>query len=184
MVPRLPRSSLGPTLTDSHGSRAPAGLRRDAGGVHPVGHPRRAAAPRGRRRAHDVHLPGRAGLRHPAPAAGGVPGLRDGLPRGQRLLLPLLLGPRRGRGDRGGRHAARGAAGAGAPLRLAQRAPGGQAARVQGTLHHRPGCWRRRGHPLRHALRMVLRRQERRSSAGAASATRPSFHTSSTIIFC
>ncbi|KAL5661133.1 hypothetical protein ACJX0J_028258, partial [Zea mays] len=140
-------------------------LRRDAGGVHPVGHPRRAAAARRRRHAHDVHLPGRAGLRHPAPAAGGVPGVRDGLPRRQRLLLPLLLGPRRGRGHRGRRHAPRGPAGAGAPLRRAQRAPGGQAAGVQGTLHHRPGRRCRSGDPLRYALRMVLPRQERTGEA-------------------
>jgi hypothetical protein len=108
------------------------GVCRDAGGLHPVGDPRRGPAPRRRRRAHDVHLPGRARLRHAAAAAHRLPGLRDGLPRRQRLLLLVRL-----------YHA----------LNALQ---GGQAAGVQGALHHRPGRRCRRGDALRHALGVVL----------------------------
>uniref|UniRef100_A0A0E0HTB1 Uncharacterized protein n=1 Tax=Oryza nivara TaxID=4536 RepID=A0A0E0HTB1_ORYNI len=142
--------------------RAQHGVRGDAGGVHPVGDPRRGPAARRRGGDDDVHLPRRARLRHAAAAAGRVPGLRHGLPRRQRLLLPLLLRPRRRRGDRRRGHAPRGAPRHGAPLRRAQPAPGRQAARLQGPLHHRPRRRRRRRPPLRHARRQVPGRQEHR----------------------
>ncbi|KAJ6796163.1 phosphatidylcholine:diacylglycerol cholinephosphotransferase 1-like [Iris pallida] len=77
-----------------------------ANSIHIMELPGGRAAQIDHRCALHVHVPGDPGLLDPAAAAGGILGLWCGFPCRQRLLLPLLLGARRGLGDRHAGHEA------------------------------------------------------------------------------